>query len=170
MSKRVHTSSSDTSRYSSFVSDPVRDSIHREAVMPSVCDDDLKTRHRRRTRMKTYDEDALLKHATSDEETRRRRTDADDDAAHTTVFAPSSPPAGSLTFVFVFALPNATSSPRPMKTRSVPAHWRDDIGCAKSSTEPRIVKNLRVVVKTEHISGPKVVTVRKMKFWRREEK
>ncbi len=49
-----------------------------------------------------------------------------------------------------------------MKTRPVPAHCRKLIGCAKMSTDARIVKNLRVVVKIEHVKGPNEVTVKKM--------
>ena len=38
------------------------------------------------------------------------------------------------------------------------------MGWEKISTEARMVKNLRVVVKMEQRSGPKVVTVMKIKF------
>ena len=61
-------------------------------------------------------------------------------------------------------MPKALSSPSPANTRAVPSHWRDDMGWENKSTEARIVKNLRVVVKMEQRSGPKVVTVMKMKF------
>ena len=37
-------------------------------------------------------------------------------------------------------------------------------------TEPRIVKNLRVVVMMEHVNGPNVVTVTKMKCCEQEKK
>lgn len=51
-----------------------------------------------------------------------------------------------------------------MKTNRVPSHCREDMGWAKTMTEARMVKNLRVVVKMEQSSGPNVVTVMKMKF------
>jgi len=63
-----------------------------------------------------------------------------------------------------FPFPKALSSPSPRKTKAVPSHCLCDMGWAKMRTEPRMVKNLRVVVKMEHSSGPNVVTVMKMKF------
>jgi len=69
-----------------------------------------------------------------------------------------------LAVLCLFALPKALSIAKPANTSSVPIHCIVVRGCLKISTEPSIVKNLRVVVITLHVSGPKCVTVRKIKF------
>jgi hypothetical protein len=51
----------------------------------------------------------------------------------------------------------------PRKTKEVPIHCLLLIGLLKIKTEPRTVKNFLVVVITEHLSGPNVVIVVKMK-------
>lgn len=61
-------------------------------------------------------------------------------------------------------LPKALSSDKPANTNIVPVHCKMVRGCLKISTEPSIVKNLRVVVMMLQGSGPKYVTVRKIKF------
>jgi len=50
----------------------------------------------------------------------------------------------------------------------VPANWREFIGFWKIITEPRIVKNFRVVVMIEQGSGPNDVTVIKINTWNKE--
>lgn len=90
--------------------------------------------------------------------------------SNTSPFCIVSPTATSTSLFFwldVFgrlALPKALSRDKPAKTRTVPVHCNVVSGCRKISTEPSIVKNLRVVVITLHVSGPKYVTVRKIKF------
>lgn len=44
----------------------------------------------------------------------------------------------------------------------VPNHCKVLMTFPKSSTDPRMVKNFRVVVMMEHVSGPKYTTVMKM--------
>lgn len=50
----------------------------------------------------------------------------------------------------------------PKKTRMVPNHCRGLITFPNSNTEPRMVKNFRVVVTIEQVRGPKYTTVIKM--------
>ena len=56
------------------------------------------------------------------------------------------------------------SSVSPAKTKNTPSHWRVISEFPNKSTEARIVKNFRVVVIMEQVSGPKLATVMKMKF------
>lgn len=51
----------------------------------------------------------------------------------------------------------------PRKTRMVPNHCTGLMRFPNSSTDPRMVKNFRVVVMMEQVSGPKYTTVMKMK-------
>ena len=74
--------------------------------------------------------------------------------------------ASFLATSFLTALPYFESSMSPRKTRTVPPHWRWDMGWPNHAMEHRIVKNLRVVVKMEQVSGPNVVTVLKMNIWK----
>lgn len=48
---------------------------------------------------------------------------------------------------------------KPTNTRIAPSHCLPDIGFPNKNTDPKIVKNLRVVVMIEHVSGPNVVIV-----------
>lgn len=50
---------------------------------------------------------------------------------------------------------------------TTPTHCRERRGLPKNKTDARIVKNFLVVVMMDVVRGPKVVTVRKMKFCRR---
>lgn len=45
----------------------------------------------------------------------------------------------------------------------VPSHCKGVMTFPNNSTEPRMVKNFRVVVTMEHVRGPKYTTVIKMK-------
>lgn len=56
--------------------------------------------------------------------------------------------------------------PSPTNTMATPTHCLAKRGLPKRITEARMVKNLRVVVIIDVVRGPKVVTVRKMKFWK----
>ena len=56
-----------------------------------------------------------------------------------------------------------------MKTKTTPIHCRGNRGLLKIMTEPRNVMNFLVVVKMEHVRGPKLVMVVKMKFYGRRE-
>jgi len=76
----------------------------------------------------------------------------------------STAPCFWLATLSLCVLPKVLSSDKPANTSTVPVHCNVLRGCRKISTEPRIVKNLRVVVKMLHVSGPKYVTVRKIKF------
>lgn len=58
------------------------------------------------------------------------------------------------------------SMPSPEKTRSTPTHCRGNRVLPNMSTDPSIVKNLRVVVMMEVVRGPKWMTVQKMKFYK----
>ena len=58
----------------------------------------------------------------------------------------------------LLSLPYTMSSVKPTNTKMMPNHWRAATGCMKMITEPRMVKNFRVVVMMEHMSGPNVVT------------
>jgi len=51
-----------------------------------------------------------------------------------------------------------------MKTRNTPIHCRGNSALPNMMTDPRMVKNLRVVVMMEVVRGPKWITVQKMKF------
>ena len=66
--------------------------------------------------------------------------------------------------------PKTLSSPRPAKTRSTPPHCLGRSGLENRMTDPRMVKNFLVVVIMEQVSGPKVVTVTKIKCCREEAK
>ena len=54
--------------------------------------------------------------------------------------------------------------PSPTNTITTPTHCRMRRGLPNIITEARIVKNFLVVVMIEVVSGPKAVTVRKMRF------
>lgn len=58
-----------------------------------------------------------------------------------------------------------TSIHVPMNTKIVPIHCMLDITFPNRSTEPRMVKNFRVVVMMEQVRGPKYTTVMKIKVW-----
>ena len=60
------------------------------------------------------------------------------------------------------ALPKEISNPRPMNTSTTPNHCLLRREFPNMRTEPRIVKNFLVVVKIEHVRGPKFVIVVKM--------
>ena len=51
-----------------------------------------------------------------------------------------------------------------------PNHWRAISEFPNSNTEPRMVKNFRVVVMMEQVRGPKLATVMKIKFWNKNNK
>lgn len=55
------------------------------------------------------------------------------------------------------------SSPSPVKTSITAKLCRCVIAFPKNITENKIVKSFRVVVMTEHVNGPKFVTVVNMK-------
>lgn len=65
-------------------------------------------------------------------------------------------------------MPYKLSKPSPVNTKRVPSHCLEDIGFWKIITEPRMVKNLRVVVTMEQVSGPNLATVMKMNVWKRK--
>lgn len=67
-------------------------------------------------------------------------------------------------WTFLIALPKYVSNPSPRNTKTTPTHCRPRRGWENIITEPRMVKNFRVVVKIEQVSGPKCVTVKKIKF------
>jgi len=60
---------------------------------------------------------------------------------------------------------NIESQNRPIKTNTDPSHCSWVNLFPNSSTEPKTVKNFLVVVTIEHGSGPKSVTIIKMKNW-----
>lgn len=73
--------------------------------------------------------------------------------------------ATELFFMFDFAgRPKYMSNPSPKNTRATPNHCLPCSGLLKISTEPRMVKNFLVVVKMEHVRGPKLLMVVNMKF------
>ena len=57
----------------------------------------------------------------------------------------------------------------PENTKAAPNHCRPLSAFPKKMTEPRTVKNFRVVVAMEQGSGPNSVTHMKMKYWPRAE-
>ncbi|KAK2564800.1 hypothetical protein P5673_011488 [Acropora cervicornis] len=66
--------------------------------------------------------------------------------------------------IFFFAFPKKLSSVNPVNTNATPIHWRAIRELPNNNTEPKMVKNFRVVVIMEHVRGPKFATVMKMKF------
>lgn len=58
----------------------------------------------------------------------------------------------------------------PAKTHMTPNHWRAISEFPNKRTDPRMVKNFRVVVIMEHVRGPKLATVMKMKFYKETRK
>ena len=62
-------------------------------------------------------------------------------------------------------MPNFESIAKPTKTKIAPNHCLFVIGLPNKKTEPKIVKNLRVVVIIEHVNGPNVVIVVNMKCY-----
>lgn len=65
-------------------------------------------------------------------------------------------------------LPKHASAKRPAKTMAVPSHCLLVNGLPKNSTEHSTVKNLRVVVTTEHANGPNAETWTKKNKRKRE--
>lgn len=61
-------------------------------------------------------------------------------------------------------LPKYASRLSPMNTMATPTHCRGNMGLPNSKTEASMVKNFRVVVMIEVVKGPKLVTVRNIKF------
>lgn len=63
--------------------------------------------------------------------------------------------ASSLTDIFALGfLPIIMSAKSPANTRTAPNHWRGTKWLPNRITEHSTVKNFRVVVTTEHESGP----------------
>ena len=74
-------------------------------------------------------------------------------------------PASGLLLLAALPLPRKMSSPSPRNTSTTPAHCRLTRALPKITTDARMVKNFLVVVKMEHVRGPKLVMVVKMKYY-----
>lgn len=74
-----------------------------------------------------------------------------------------------LSFVMtLFFLLSIASNKRAVKTITVPRAWRFVNVLPNRITEPSIVKSFLVVVTIEHVNGPNVVTVLKIKYWKKK--
>lgn len=62
-------------------------------------------------------------------------------------------------FFILISFPYFESKARPANTRIAPSHCLELIGFPNKNTDPKMVKNLRVVVMIEQVSGPNVVIV-----------